>query len=617
MGEDNKSRSYSIATVLFIVGIVAVSGIAIYSGFAKASLPILICEGVALVSLIGLLVSNIKAAAAYAESLEKKVIYAEVNKKEIAKIFDAIEDENRRRQRLSAFAAGQNLSTVSSAASETAPKQEEKKPEPQSAEAKSEAPESKPNLKEETAKAQDKKQEEKAEEQKKSDVFAPESTKVPAEKPKQGRDSRPPAAGKAAAGDTQRQGKSGRKPAPTGAGAGENDKRRPPAGERPPVRYDKNGKPIPQKKPPSGERPPVRYDKNGKPIPPKNQKKRPPHGAHGRPIPAPHAGYGMPPVPPVQYDRYGRPIPVPPVGYGMPPVPPVQYDRYGRPIPVPPVGYGMQGMSVPPVQYDRYGRPIPAPHAGYGMPPVGQPAGQPGQAPDAAASSDKQRKPHTAKKPGAKADGTAVPAVASAEAAIKAVEAAQNRYYDEDYIPVVLPSEEEEAQMAEAINPTPKYDDYEEDVPVEEERIPIAIPDYAYDRYGDYEHPHNVAAGSQSKFNSDEYNSVSGEATYVPDYQSESVPVIVHTYDDSEDEEYVRPYRYDDQPVEEDSFVFVPHFDGDDPTPAPPVKKIPKYKMLKMRRIKIFRNTRRLVHFKHKTTSLSHYIHSYSNATRR
>ena len=80
-----------------------------------------------------------------------------------------------------------------------------------------------------------------------------------------------------------------------------------PQGQRPPVRLDANGRPIPPQaqrpqgvpgQAPQGQRPPVRLDANGRPIPPQAQR---PEGVPGQ------APQGQ--RPPVRLDANGRPIP--------------------------------------------------------------------------------------------------------------------------------------------------------------------------------------------------------------------------------------------------------------------------------------------------------------------
>ena len=94
-------------------------------------------------------------------------------------------------------------------------------------------------------------------------------------------------------------------------------------GQRPPVRLDANGRPIPPQRPQGapgqGQRPPVRLDADGRPIP------------QQRPQGAPGQGQR----PPVRLDADGRPIPPqrPQGAPGQGQRPPVRLDANGRPIP--------------------------------------------------------------------------------------------------------------------------------------------------------------------------------------------------------------------------------------------------------------------------------------------
>ncbi len=362
---------------------------------------------------------------------------------------------------------------------------------------------------------------------------------------------------------------------------------------------------------------------------------------------------------PIYYDQYGNPIAVParpapaqPIGYdqyGRPIYPqrppqrkphPIGFDQNGRPIYPPP-----QRKSRTPVGYDQYGRPIYAPpgrpHPAGARPPQNQ---RRRPAPSAAAT------------PAADQSAAPVPQIpsepmaASAADALAALEATQTsgktQYYDEDYIPIVVHMEEDFEYADDRYTPRVRADFSEPSSVASSAPIAAAA----------------VAGAAGAIRPADEYNA-SGVGNYRPDYAAEDIPVVVPVFEDMEvdystsrgftpmgepyaQKSYAAPV-YNPEPIrteaplsptpiyqdpmrvnpeynaksaadyirddDEEGFVYVPHFDDDDPIPVkePELPSIPHWKLSKMRRRKVKRRSRRGMLFKLKADSFSAYMQSF------
>lgn len=128
---DNKTagkqeRGYTAAVIIFIIGIIAVAA-AMIIGLSNINFRLLICEGVALICLIGLLVVSVRAkrSAARQRDEHRRNPYASVNKKEIDKVLDMIVEEEKKRKRLDAFAAGLDMKSANNSEKISEPEEPE------------------------------------------------------------------------------------------------------------------------------------------------------------------------------------------------------------------------------------------------------------------------------------------------------------------------------------------------------------------------------------------------------------------------------------------------------------------------------------------------------------
>ncbi len=359
---------------------------------------------------------------------------------------------------------------------------------------------------------------------------------------------------------------------------------------------------------------------------------------------------------PVYYDQYGRPIAPP---QRQAPQQPVGYDQYGRPIYAQrppqkkprPIGFDQNGRPIfaqpqrkprTPVGYDQYGRPIYAPAPQGGRPrPAGArpPQGQrrrpvPGAEQAAAAAA-----PQPAAIPTEPMAASAADALAAIEANTSA--AGAGTYYDEDYIPVVVHVEEDF--------------NYSDDRYTPRVRAGVSTAGAVAGTVA------AAAAVAAPVVTADEFNS-RGSDVYRPDYASEDIPVVVPVFEDMEvdystsrgftpmgdtygQKSYAAPV-YTPEPVrtevplattpiyqdpttanpeynaksksdyvrddDEERFVYVPHFDDDDPIPAaaPAEPAIPHWKLAKMKRRKVKRRSRRGMPFKLRSEKFSEYTQS-------
>ena len=120
-------KNYSISILLFLLGIIAVIALAVYTMMRKLPAVFLVGELIALLSLIGLLAVSISAKRRMVRqfALNERYPYAGVQKKEIEAIFDKIAEEEGKRRKLDAFASGVDLKKMPTVSSQ--PKDEEEK----------------------------------------------------------------------------------------------------------------------------------------------------------------------------------------------------------------------------------------------------------------------------------------------------------------------------------------------------------------------------------------------------------------------------------------------------------------------------------------------------------
>ncbi len=585
--KNKASRGSVIFIFVFIVGIIAMALLMLVGIYQKFSPIILGAQGVVLLCLIFLLSNTISSRRKIIEQNRERERspYGSVDKKEIDRIFEMIDKEEKRRGRSLAFLAGSSSKMETPQSTETP----ETKEDPAVIPEKNDAPSS-------TSAEED---------DDKLPIIFPDKDEYEGD----GKAFSPISEERAAARKLEKEEKAQAETtegssadeiadlvaaASLGAAAGEI------------IDETADNAALPDERKQKGKR-----GKGGKNMD-NRPKKRPPvyYDQYGNPMPAPVRSA---PAQPVGYDQYGRPI------YQRPPQRkphPIGFDQNGRPI------YPPQRKPRTPIGYDQYGRPIYAPA------PTGRPR-------PAGARPPQRRRPAA---PGAEPAAAAPiqqiptePMAASAADALSALEATQaaggNQYYDEDYIPVVVHMEE----------------DFE----------------YNDDRYTPRIQSSTPVAAAPVATPIDEYNA-SGTNTYVPDYASEDIPVVVPVFEDMEvdysasrrgftpmSEQYGQknyaPPGYNPEPPretplaptsiyqdptranpeynaksaadytrdeDEEHFVYVPHFDDDDPIPvkAPELPSIPHWKLAKMRRRKATRRSRRGMLFKVKSDKFSEYL---------
>ncbi len=580
-----------LVIAVFIIGIIAVALLLLISIVRKYSPMFLASEAIVLLCLIYLLTSTLISRKRIIEQdLERaKSPYGKVDKKEIDKIFDMIDKEEKRRGRTMVYTSPEPAKQESSAANAEEPKEDSKGA--GSAPAEEEEEDRLPII-----------FPDKDEYEGDGKAFSPISEeRAAARREEKAAEKMQGEGDNSAASDEIAE--LAAATALGGAvgviaqdGADDNTEQKE-KGKR-----GKGGKNMDNR--PKRRQPPVYYDQYGNPVAP----------------PARQA-----PAQPVGYDQYGRPI------YGQRPPQkkprPIGFDQNGRPIFAAP-----QRQPRVPVGYDQYGRPIFAPAPGRARPAGARPP------------QGQRRRPPQGAVPGAEQAAApqipAEPMAASAADALAAIEAnaasGANTYYDEDYIPVVVHMEEDF--------------DYSDDRYTPRVRAgmdtPTAAPVAA------------AAAVAAVPVIADEYNS-SGSDVYRPDYASEEIPVVVPVFEDMEVDYTTKsgftpmsdPYAqkgysapvYSPEPAmekplaptpiyqdpmranpeynarsasdyvrdeEEESFVYVPHFDDDDPIPepAPAEPAVPHWKLAKMKRRKVRRRSRRGMLFKVKSDKFSEYM---------
>lgn len=614
----NKSGSRSSAAIsLVIIGIIAVALLLVISIMKKYSMILLGAQGVVLLCLFALLGVQISARSREKERemLNSRSPYGTVDKKEIDKIFDMIDKEEKRRGRVMAFNAGLPVSAAETRTQSQTSDAEDKKtelPEVQS------LPTDTPEEEDEDKLPIIFPDQDEYEGEKKA--FSPISEeRAAARREEKEREKEKEAASSDESSESKDEIADLVAAASLGAVAGEMT--------TPDITADSTAQGAePEKTRKSG--------KGGKNMDNRPKKRQPVYyDQYGRPIAAPPVRQAAP-AQPVGYDQYGRPI------YQRPPQRkprPIGFDQNGRPI-YPP----QQRKPRVPVGYDQYGRPIfaPAPPAQGGRP---RPAGaRPPQG-------QRRRPPQEAAVPGTEQTVVQTPQIptepmaASAADALAALEATAaaggTQYYDEDYIPVVVHTEEDFNYNDDRYTPRVRAG-IMDDAPASV--APASIPSVPA-----------AAAPMNSSYNPDEFNS-SGTDTYRPDYASEDIPVVVPVFEDMEVDystsrgftpmgNTYAPPVYNPEPTrvetplaptpiyqdptasnpeynaksaadytrdaDEDHFVYVPHFDDDDPIPEPEpeVPSVPHWKLAKMRRRKVTRRSRRGMLFKLKSDKFSDY----------
>lgn len=239
-------KGYSLAVFLFIMGIVAVGVTIVVSGMRNMPRSVMLSEGIILLCLLGLLIFSITSRKkANSQQVTNDLHpYASVDKKSIEGIFAAIADEEKKRQRLDAFATGVDFQATNGQNAETKADDAEK-----------------------AEKADDAKTAENGEKKENADTEAAGGEKKPGE---EGEKQSPEGSGQPA--KNRPQGAGAKRP----GGPQNGQKKKRPYDPYYEDRYDKYGKPV-RRRPPE-----VLYDEYGNPV-----RRRPPE---------------------VLYDEYGRPV---------------------------------------------------------------------------------------------------------------------------------------------------------------------------------------------------------------------------------------------------------------------------------------------------------------------
>ncbi|MBQ6797394.1 MAG: hypothetical protein IJP10_05185 [Clostridia bacterium] len=577
MENQSGAKGFTAAITAFVIGIIAVIAAAIYGLVTRVSPLVLICEGVVLASLIVLLVICLKAKSKISAQLLKEEIspYASVNKNEIYKLFDMIEDAKDRRDKSNAFAAaGAVAATADILASDDG---KEKTDEAKSADdSKSDNGQAKTDADDSSLKPVDKKADEETKSSDKKDKKEKKEKKL---------------FGRRATDKTDQPG--------TESADNPDDTRK---DDKTMGEYDYDGR--------GGRR---RTDADP------NARARDPYARRRQ-------GYD-PYYDDVYYNEYGEPVRRrrPPAAYDPYYGGDVYYNEYGEPVRRRPA---QDPYARGDVYYNEYGEPVRRrrppqdPYARQGQPPRRRPAGE-GQpqrrrpAPDQAA----ERKP--APEAAAPADtaaqtdaeNTAAAAQAVPEAPVNTAPARPDNYYEDDYVPIVLPDDD------------PVDDDYYAHSTKrsaagvarsdrDEGRAP-ARRSAAGVRYDD----RPPVPASRYEDEMDDYEPV---PVVVPVFEDEDDYAPRSNYDDRRDYDNApdsrrgAPANYDD----EDDYVriAIPVEEGDDPVqtekdiPRMPVpkKNISKVKIGKIRRKKITRNSRKYKKFRASVHSLDDYLHNFS-----
>ena len=579
MDTSSGNKGYSSSIAAFSIGIIAVIAAVIYSLVTKGSVLVIVCEAVVLISLIVLLIISLKSKAKISEQMLKEELspYASVNKNEIYQLFDMIEDAKSRRDISDAFAAGG-----------TQKAEPEKKEE--------EASDDSmliifPDAEDEDAPANSEKTDEKASADSENKIEKTEKTdkaentdKTDTVETKNGKPFGRRASDKSADPND--------KTSNTGKDGNTMDE----------YDYDRR----------AGGRRRTDVDPNSRS-----------HDPYGRR----RQGYD-PYYDDVYYNEYGEPVRRRrPPAYD-PYYSDVYYNEYGEPVrrrPAQPDPYARGGD----VYYNEYGEPVRRrrpPVDAYGRP-VQQQRRRPGEDPrrryDAAEGAEPRRRRPADAAPAPADDAqlnaaaeTAVPAPAPAEAPAPAPQpeapaqpARPDNYYDDDYVPIVLPSDD------------PMEDDYYDQAPARRSAAGVR-------RYDDEVRTSPTRSRDRNRYQDDD------------DVDYDPVPVVVPVFDDEDD--YAPPARdrgYDDaqgdsasrsaaRAIEEDDDgyipVSIPVDENDDPLPTDsdiprmpvPKKSISKVKIGKIRRKKIVRNSRKYKKFRASVHSLDDYLHNFSNKSK-
>ena len=588
-GGSGTQKNYSLIIFLFVVGIIAVGITILFSGLSKMPKAVLVSEILVLGCLVGLLIVAITSKKRMVSQLEQneRYPYANVNKREIENIFSIIADEEKKRRRLDAFAAGVDFQatnaaskSAASAESKSSSDTEPKKSEPVSAQSKSapaassdsavEDDEDRPViavLSDEDEEPAEKKVDEVKETAESEKTSAPEEKEQRRRPPQQGEK-------RGSQGDRRRE----------PARQGQPRKKRPAYDPYYEERYDRYGRPIRRRPDPYAE---MYYDEYGNPI-----RRRPPE---------------------VYYDEYGRPIRRRPRD---------PYAQQGRPPQKrrPPEG-AQQG--------EKKKRP----------PTEGAPAQQSKSAAPAEETPKKKRAPVD---PNAPVEMT--PKKQQSRYSEEHVSVIQDYDdYEVDYsrAPSRVPVKKDRPERA---NTRPAV--YEED---EVDRsAPIVIPDDDYDPGYDDDYtpppaPKRPAAQPAQPHRQEKY-----VPSYEDEEGVVVVPVFDDSYDD--EEPYTPPQRgYSGgaqsggqgrapQPVQDDDGPYVPDYSDEEVTVLPRDDEYESYMeqkraqqrreerrskgktaltIRKMRRKKIRRKSRRQKMFRCSVNTLTDYLNSYSSRTRR
>lgn len=547
-------RIYSIASYVFVIGIIAVGVLIAISYINKSPSAALICEGTVFACLIVLLILVVRAKRRLGEQrvMRERYPYASVDKKEIDKIFDLIADEEKKRDKLNSFVVGGSAAKSRSAVMEepvavrepdtlskkTVQKSEKITPENDDTITDTQ-PDTEPVGEEETVSVlEDELNDVEIRMRAMAEEEDTEATQV---------EENPSAAGDAPEEEEPRREKRPRDPS-----------RRPPQGKRPPQQGAPRGKKRPGE---GGSRDPRDPRAARDPRDP-----RAPQGATRRRPPAAYDPYyGA-----VYYDEYGRPIRRPPPPYD-PYYADYYYDEYGQPVRRREAPYGKER-----VVYDEYGRPIRR-----RVPPGGDPRREdparrkrPGAPGAPGAEAGRRRPDGTVAPPAKQSKAPAAPAApldpARRTAAPVAMPSLKNDF-DEDYVPVSVAYDDDvettaqDAEMGVTLRankgkrgasappapPKPVIDDESDYSPTDMEAVPVIVDDDYNPDYGDEDvlsssldrSPAAAQHRSSKPANApDYYYQVEDD---IPPEEMDAGVIVVHDFDDIDQDEYDARYSRD------------------------------------------------------------------------
>jgi len=546
------NRIYSIASLMFLVGLFAVGALCVISVMNKAPTIAIVCEATVFVSLIALLVLISRARRRMNEQRvrSERYPYTSVDKKEIDKIFDLIADEEKKRERLNLFASSGTSDNNSSPVRDAAPvrsvpvTESVSEPEPvedepvvvpgdntqDAASGQQEEKEMSSVLEEELNDVEIRMRAMAAEDEAEAEPILarePAEEESEAEDNKEKKRSRPGDRKRPKDGDRSRQRPPGKRPP-----QGTKGKKRPEAGEGLRDPRDPRAQQGAKKRRPPPYDPyyggaPYYYDEYGRPI-----RRPPPYDPY----------YGGAPY---YYDEYGQPVRrrEPPYNKER-----VYYDEYGRPIRRPPSAQDPRREDAP-----RRKRP--------GAPASAQPGGDPARRrPDGSKTA-----PGTA--PEKKSKMPAAPIDPAKRTAAPVAMPSRKQDFDEEYVPVYIPYDEENDTINDAEHgavplransarkpsvpaapPKPVAGDEDDYSPSDLEAVPIIVDDDYNPDYGDEETfaaPAYSGSGVHSGSASSSRYDYNVDEDDISPADMDAGVVVVHDFDDIDQDEYDARYSRD------------------------------------------------------------------------